>query len=116
MERVKHEIINIDEFERTIRNLFKNHDEILLCYLYGSYVSGNRTEFSNIDIEVFLDETFKKHYLYQVDLSLEIEKEFKNKIEIDLCILNKATPRFLFNVLKSGRNIYKKEEKIQHEF
>jgi len=116
MERVKHEIISIDELERVINNIFKNHDEILLCYLYGSYVSGNRTEFSDIDIGTFLDKTFKKHYLYQIELSLEIEKEFNNKIEIDLCILNEATPRFLYNVIKSGRNIYSKEKKIQLEF
>lgn len=116
MERVKHEIISINELEREINNIFKNHDEILLCYLYGSYVSGNRTEFSDIDIGIFLDKSFKKPYLYQVELSLEIEKEFNNKIEIDICILNEATPRFLYNVIKNGRNIYKKEEKIQHKF
>ena len=116
MERVKHEIISIDELERAIKNIFKNHDEILLCYLYGSYVSGNTTEFSDIDIGIFLNKSFKKPYLYQVELSLEIEKEFNNKIEIDTCILNDATPRFLYNVIKNGRNIYKKEEKIQHEF
>ena len=116
MERIKHEIISINELEREINNIFKNHDEILLCYLYGSYVSGNRTEFSDIDIGIFLDKSFKKPYLYQVELSLEIEKEFNNKIEIDICILNEATPRFLYNVIKNGRNIYKKEEKIQHKF
>ncbi|TET61740.1 MAG: nucleotidyltransferase domain-containing protein [Promethearchaeota archaeon] len=116
MERVKYKIISIDELERTIANISKNHDEILLCYLYGSYVSGNKTEFSDIDIGILLDNAFKKHYLYQVELSLEIEKEFDNKIEIDLCILNEATPRFLYNVIKSGHNIYSKEKKIQYEY
>lgn len=116
MERVKYKIISIDELERAITNISKNHDEILLCYLYGSYVSGNKTEFSDIDIGILLDNAFKKHYLYQVELSLEIEKEFDNKIEIDLCILNEATPRFLYNVIKSGHNIYSKEKKIQYEY
>ncbi len=116
MERVKHKIISIDELEQAINTISKNHDEILLCYLYGSYVSGNRTEFSDIDIGIFLDNTFKKHYLYQVELSLEIEKEFDNKIEIDICILNDATPRFLYNVIKGGQNIYSKEKKIQYEY
>ena len=58
----------------------------------------------------------KKHYLYQVDLSLEIEKEFGNKIEIDLHILNNATPRFLYNVIKNGNLIHSKNETLQHEF
>ena len=116
MDRVKHEIISLDELERTINNIFKKHNEILLCYLYGSYISDRKTRYSDIDIGIFLDKAFKKSYLYQVELSLEIEKEFNNKVEIDLSILNEATPRFLYNVIKSGRNIYKKEEKIQHEF
>ena len=85
MERERHRIISITELERIINIVFNNRDEVLLCYLYGSYVSGNRSEFSDIDLGILLDSTFKKHYLYQVDLSLEIEKEFGNKIEIDLC-------------------------------
>jgi len=116
MEREKYKIVSIAELERTINNVFNNRDEILMCYLYGSYVLGNRSEFSDIDIGILLDRTFKKHYLYQVDLSLEIEKEFGSKIEIDLCILNDATPRFLYNIIKSGRIIHSKDETFQHEF
>ena len=63
-----------------------------------------------------MDRSFKKPYLYQVDLSLEIEKEFENKIKIDLCILNDATPRFLYNIIKSGRIIHFKDETIKHEY
>ncbi len=98
MERERHKIISIAELERIIDIVFKNREEVLLCYLYGSYVSGNRSEFSDVDLGIFLDSTFKIHYLYLVDLSLEIEKEFGNKIEVDLSILNDATPRFLFNI------------------
>ncbi|MBA7679108.1 hypothetical protein ES703_87391 [subsurface metagenome] len=116
MERERHRIISITELEKIINSVFNNRDEVLLCYLYGSYVSGNRSEFSDIDLGILLDRTYKKHYLYQVDLSLEIEKEFGNKIEIDLYILNDATPRFLYNIIKCGRIIHSKDETIQHEF
>ena len=44
-EREKHKIISIVELERTINNIFNNHNEVLLCYLYGSYILGDRTEF-----------------------------------------------------------------------
>ena len=116
MERERHRIISIAKLESIINIMFNNRDEILLCYLYGSYVSGNRSKYSDIDLGILLDSTFKKHYLYKVDLSLEIEKEFGNKIEVDLNILNDATPRFLYNIMKNGRNIYSKDETIQHEF
>lgn len=63
-----------------------------------------------------MDRRFKKTHLYRVDISLEIEKEFNNEIEIDFVILNEATPRFLYNVLKSGYCIYAVNETLQHEF
>ncbi|HEA71043.1 MAG TPA: nucleotidyltransferase domain-containing protein [archaeon] len=116
MEREKHKIVSITELEGIINNVLNNHEEVLLCYLYGSYVSGNRSEFSDIDLGIILDSTFKKHYLYQVDLSLEIEKEFGNKIEIDLCILNNTTSRFLYNIIKNGHNIHSKDNITLHEF
>lgn len=116
MERERHRIISIAELERIINIVFNNREEVLLCYLYGSYVLGNKSEFSDIDLGILLDSTFKKDYLYLVDLSLEIEKEFGNKIEVDLCILNDATPRFLYNIIKNGRNIHSKDDTTQHEF
>ncbi len=116
IERERHYIISITELERIINIVFNKRDEILLCYLYGSYVSGNRSEFSDIDLGVLLDNTYKKHYLYIVDLSMEIEKEFENKIKVDLNILNDATPRFLYNIIKSGNIIHSKDEMLQHEY
>ncbi len=116
IERERHRIISITELEKIINIVFNNREEVLLCYLFGSYVLGNRSEFSDIDLGILLDSTFKKHYLYLVDLSLEIEKEFEHKIEIDLCILNSVTPRFLYNVIKTGCVIHSKNETLQHEF
>jgi len=116
MERERHKIISITELKKKLNKMLNNRDEVLLCYLYGSYVAGKRSEFSDIDLGVLLDSTYKKHYLYQVDLSLEIEKEFGDKVEIDLCILNEATPRFLYNVIKNGRVIHFKSETLHHEF
>ncbi len=116
MDRERHKIISIVELERIINIVFNNRDGVLLCYLYGSYVLGNRTEFSDVDLGILLDSRFKKDYLYLVDLSLEIEEEFGNKIEVDLCILNDATPRFLYNIIKNGRNIHSKDDTTHHEF
>ena len=116
IEREKHEIISLAELERTINKVFNNHNEVLLCYLYGSYLFGNKTEFSDIDLGILLERNYKRHYLFQVDLSLEIEKLYNSKIEIDLCVLNDATPRFLYNVLKNGYIIHSKNETNQHEF
>ena len=116
MKREEFKIISTKELVRIVNKVLSNHHEVILSYLFGSYVLGNKNEFSDIDIGILLDREFKRPHLYQVDLSLEIEKEFDNKIEIDLCILNNATPRFLYNVIKNGYIVYSKDDTIQHEF
>ena len=116
MKRKEFKIVPTRDLERIISQVFGNRQEVILCYLFGSYVLGNKTEFSDIDIGILLDREFKRPHLYQVDLSLEIEKKFNHKIEVDLSILNDATPRFLYNILKNGYIIHSKNDKVQHEF
>ena len=60
MEPERHRIISITELESIINIVFNNRDEVLLCYLYGSYVSSNKSEYSDIDLGILLDVTFKK--------------------------------------------------------
>ncbi len=114
--RKEFKIVPERKLKRIIDKVLSNRSEVILCYLFGSYVLGNKNKFSDIDLGILLDREFKRPHLYQVDLSLEIEKEFNNKIEVDLSILNDATPRFLYNVLKNGYVIHSKSDKVQHEY
>ena len=99
MKRLKYSIIKIKDLKKVAQEFFKNYEEIQLAYLYGSYAKGNQTEFSDIDIGIIIDDKFKESPLYFAELSSDIEKRFNFKINVDLRILNKATPRFLFQVL-----------------
>jgi len=116
MKRPKYRIIQIEDLKRVIRDLFKNYEEIQLAYLYGSYAKGVQTEFSDIDIGVILKTDFKEPPLYYAELSLKIEKNFNYKINIDLRILNNATPRFLFQVIKNNKILFVKNKSFMHEF
>lgn len=116
MDRPKYEIIDEEEIIQTIEKLCKEHEEIQLVYLYGSYAQGYQTEYSDIDIGVILDKNFEKKGLYSIELGIEIEKLLEKKVYIDLRILNNATPRFLFNVLKNGKNIFARSQRFFHEF
>ena len=109
-------MVQVKELERVIEALFKNYEEIQIAYLYGSYAKGTQTEYSDIDIGIILKEDFKPPHLYFADLSLKIESHFNYKINVDLRIINNATPRFLFHVIKNGRIIFQKNRTITHEF
>jgi len=116
MKRPKYQIIQIKDLKKVIRDLFKNYEEIQLAYLYGSYAKGIQTEFSDIDIGVILKTDFKETPLYFAELSINIEKCFDYKINVDLRILNNATPRFLFQVIKNGKILFVKNKTFMHEF
>ena len=116
MERPKYNIIQIEELKRVISDLFKNYEEIQLAYLYGSYANGTQTEFSDIDIGIVIKESFRDPPLYFAEISSKIEKEFNYKINIDLRILNNATPRFLFEVINNSIILFVRNRTFMHEF
>ena len=116
MKRLKYSIIKIKDLKKVAQELFKNYEEIQLAYLYGSYAKGNQTEFSDIDIGIIIDDKFKESPLYFAELSSKIEKRFNYKINIDLRILNDATPRFLFQVINKSILLFYRNITFMHEF
>lgn len=56
--RVKKETLIVDEFKKNINNIFKNN--IVFAFLCGSFVSGNYTDKSDIDMVVCLKKRDKK--------------------------------------------------------
>lgn len=65
--------------EDALREVFKEHEEILLAYLYGSLAKGTETEKSDLDIGLLLKEDFELYSLYTSNLSGEIEEKVGSK-------------------------------------
>jgi len=98
-----------------IARVLRKHEEILFAYLYGSVARGEAGEESDIDIGIFLNENFKPHGFYEIDLSREIEKKCNLK-KVEVVILNKKPLRFLNQVLRYGKIIFSKDEKARIAF
>ncbi|MBD3214851.1 MAG: nucleotidyltransferase [Candidatus Lokiarchaeota archaeon] len=94
----------------------KKYKKILIAYLYGSCAVEKHTKFSDIDISVVLINDFEEPPLYFAQLANKFEKAFHNKINIDLRILNKQPPHFLFQVIKTGEIIYYRDRNFKDEF
>lgn len=116
MKRPIYKIISIQELKQVTNDIFTQYDEIQLAYLYGSYARGVQTEYSDIDIGVLLKENFKEPSLYFAELSLKIEKCFKHEINVDLRVINKGTPRFLFGLLINSKILFVRNTTLMHEF
>ncbi len=102
------------DIKAKIRELVKDHPEIIAAYLYGSFARGIETKESDIDIALLLSENFTQTALYPFKIAGEMEKKLKRKV--DVRILNNASPSFLNQVFKYGRLLYSSDEKKRVSF
>lgn len=116
MKRPKYKMIQIEDLKKILISVFKNYEEIHIAYLYGSYSQGTQTEYSDIDIGIVINNTFKEPPLYFAKLSSKIEEKFNYQVNVDLRILNKTTPRFLFHIIDEGIPLFIRDYTFFHEF
>lgn len=100
-------------FEKNINELVQKYG-IKLLYVFGSYAKGSNNKNSDIDIAVLVNDNYKPMYkLYMIG---DLTSIFKRD-DIDLVILNGASPVLRHQVIKYGKIIYEEslEEKVIFE-
>ena len=104
----------LKEIPEDLAAFFKGEDRVLVAYLFGSYVRGDQTSRSAIDVAVLLSDAPRKmldYYLHLVDgLSKILERD------VDLVILNMAPPLLKYQVIKNGLVIYSRDEASRVRF
>lgn len=94
------------------RDLERNKG-IIFAYLYGSAARGEMREDSDVDIAVFI-ETPEEEPLLEAQLSLELEKIAKRSV--DVRIINHLPAIFIHQVLKNGKLLFSKDDKLRVDF
>jgi predicted nucleotidyltransferase len=86
---------------------FKNRQEILAVYLFGSFAGERHTPLSDIDLGFLFFRDYKDRidYNYLAELQVELIR-FSGFEDIDTVILNDRDPVFLYNVLTEGKLLY----------
>ena len=87
---------------------------MIFAYLFGSRARGKATALSDIDIALFLEETAisPDRKLELIELLMDVLKTD----EIDLVILNDATPSIVHSVVRDGKLLFSRDEKRRIEF
>ncbi len=103
------------EFSKDKLNELAEEFDFKLVVLYGSAITGQMTEDSDIDIGILLNENKASENFQEISFLAKLENElskiFAGKVrEIDLSILNFASPLLKFQVARKGEPIY--EENI----
>ena len=104
--------IKDSEIFTRLADFFGKKSEVLLVFLFGSAASRKMAERSDIDIGIL--------FKYQTDvyeinkLKSELNSIFKR--DIDIAVLNSASPILKMQVLKNGVLVFAKDKKIYNQF
>ncbi len=87
-----------------------------LCYLYGSQAQGTAHALSDVDVGFLLHDMDPKAYRkLWIDLYDAVPQCCPDH-EVDLVILNLVGPLLRHKVIREGRLVFKRDEKIRLDF
>jgi len=88
------------------------HSDIVLVFIFGSFVKGDITSFSDLDVAIFFTGIVD---FYRInDLREDISEMLG--VEADIVVLNNASPVIKMQVLKKGTLLINKDQRTYNEF
>ena len=100
-----HDIKNIIHMNKDSLDKLVNKYKITLIVLFGSYAEGKVQEDSDIDIGIYLED--KISVKEETNLIEDMVHAFKRD-NIDLVILNTASPVLRFEVVRNGKLLFER--------
>jgi predicted nucleotidyltransferase len=103
---------SIDDMVKKLEKSLSVHSDIALVFLFGSFVKGDITSFSDLDIAIFFTGTIN---FYRInDLREDISEMLG--VEVDIVVLNNASPVIKMQVLKKGTLLINKDQQAYNKF
>ncbi|CCJ37002.1 putative nucleotidyltransferase [Methanoculleus bourgensis MS2] len=105
-----------EEVLRTIRTVLAGFDEIEVGYVFGSFSQG---DFGDVDVAILVagEPTPYQAMRFRARVERELERGFGYRFEADVKILNTAPVSFQYEVIKSGRRVFSRdnERRVRYE-
>lgn len=99
----------VEELSEKLKDLFLQHG-VVLAYLFGSQAEGTARPSSDADFAVLLPPETQRSKYFDVRLSLtNALMDTLHKNEVDVVILNEATPLLAHEVTTRGKILYEDE-------
>ena len=97
--------------EKTSQELpffFEEEKPIVVAYLFGSMAKGTAGRLSDVDIAILMSRDHRPTLDYHLYLMSKLANILRR--EVDVVILNEATPLLRFEVIKHGKVLYCRDE------
>ena len=110
------EAAKLEELKTSLRPAFERHG-VRLAYLFGSQATGRTHAESDTDIAVLLPKALTSDVQFEARLDLiGAAMDACRSEEVDVAVLNDASPLLCFEVLRHGILLYKQSEKERVDF
>lgn len=105
------------KIDSVIREYFKNREEVIFAYLFGSYAKGTTNKLSDIDIAIFVNPELceEEGFGYRANLLADLMQVLHTN-NCDLVILTHASPLLSHQVIRYGKCIFSRDEKRRIKF
>ncbi len=104
--------INTSEMVKNLKEFLLKCDDVAFVFLFGSFARGNLTPYSDMDIAIFFSK--KIDFFRSNDLREKLSAILN--IDVDIVVLNNASPIIKMQVLKKGALLINKNPKVYNEF
>lgn len=106
------EVVNNMDMVEKCKSILTKNENTVFAYIFGSYVSGRMREDSDIDIAIYLSKEM------DVDEYLNFKMTLTDicKREVDLIILNEATPLLKYQIYKKHILLFTQDKTIESNF
>jgi len=111
----------IERIAGEIEGVLNRFQEIEFAYLFGSFIDIERDVFRDIDVAIYVSSVSSFSAYEKMKLSLkigrELEKVIRPRYEFDVKILNYAPILFQYEVIKTGKVVFSRDEvdRIRYE-
>lgn len=109
---------NLEALKNKLSSFFKDHQEVIFAYLFGSAAEGRTTPLSDIDIAVSVDpaqiDETRHPYGYGAHLTSCLMGLLQTN-RIDLVILNEASPTLQHQVFSRGVRVFCRDPNLERQ-
>lgn len=99
---------------KKLKSFFSERKEINTAIVFGSFAKGRMHADSDIDIAILLRRKIPDVFDHQAKLSIDLEHLMGR--EVDVIILNTASPHLAFRATREGKIIYQRDQRIWSQF
>ena len=101
---------------RSFTDFLSRQPDVVAAYLFGSQARGTARARSDVDVAVLFAARLDEQTTLERQLAILVALTDLTSREVQVTVLNRASPFFTFQVLKDGRRLYERDKAERVEF